>query len=175
MTKTITIVILLFFSSCTTYLTTSKTEFKKELSDNKYEYLNGTYFNSISYYDDFWTTITDVKQSTDSLKDLQKEILEITALSSNLVKIKLYDNKSPIDSIFITGAFNDSTFAFRRKRNIGLLFPLFWTYDTDDFKIYLDNDKNLCLNRYGKSFVFVTIVPFMAADGSFNKKFKRQK
>lgn len=164
-----------FLNSCTTYLLTSKTEKEMQPVENKNQFLNGRYYNSISYYDDFWTTVTDKKQSTDSLKNLQNEILELKTLSNNLLLAKLFDNNILIDSIRIVGTFKDSTFLFKRKRNISLLFPIFWTYDTDDLKLKLDKDNNLCLNRYGKRFVFVTIAPMMAADGSFEKKFNRQK
>jgi hypothetical protein len=143
--------------------------------ENKNQFLNGRYFNSISYYDDFWTTVTEKKQSTDSLKNLQNEILELKTISNNLLLVKLFDNNLLIDSIRIEGTFKDSTFLFKRKRNISVLFPIFWTYDTDVLKLRLDKDDNLCLNRHGKSFVFVTFAPVMAADGSFEKKFKRQK
>ena len=176
MKKTTVIILLSFFlKSCTTYLLTSKTEKKIQPAENKNQLLDGRYYNSISYYDDFWTTVTDKKQSTDSLKNLKNEILELKTLSNNLLLIKLFDNNILIDSICIVGTFKDSTFLFKRKRNIRLLFPIFWTYDTDDLKLKLDKDDHLCLNRYGKSFVFVTIAPMMAADGSFEKKFKRQK
>lgn len=176
MNKTFEIIILCFFlNSCTTYLTTSKTVKENQTIESKNQFLNGRYYNSISYYDDFWTTITDKKQSTDSLKNLRNEILELKALSNNLLLAKLFDNNTLIDSIHIVGTFKDSTFIFKRKRNISMFFPIFWTYDTDDFKLKLDKDNNLCLNRNGKSFVFVTLAPMMAADGSFEKKFIRWK
>lgn len=73
------------------------------------------------------------------------------------------------------GAFTYTAFIFKHKREIGLLFPVFRTYDTDNSQLKPDNDGNLCLHRYGESLVFITFAPIMAADGSFEKKLMRQK
>ncbi len=164
------IVILSILSSCSKYLYKSNDIKVRSKIENQYLYFNGFFKDSMSNDQSFMKTLHGRKFVFDSFKNIQNLKIELKSISGKVLLVKLYEDSTVKDSVYIKGKFKDSSFIFKTKRNIVMLFPLFWDYNILKYKFVFDGNKNICLKEYGESYVFITIAPIMAANGRFTYK-----
>jgi hypothetical protein len=163
-----TIIIITLFSSCSTYtISTKKVKNEVLIGNNSIE---GFYYNG-SDYSTFWNQVSTKNKKTNYKKN---EIVEVVQLSPTLIKLRLLEDKSSKDSLYIKGKFKGDRFEFKTRKYIEDLFPLFWTYTKEKFIIESDTSKNLTLTSDGWGLNIFIFVPIMAADGHQKFNYKRQ-
>lgn len=163
--------------SCSTVRLKSRIDKDQYLDVNSFDKLSGDFKNSkddtIYHYSTLYNNF-----NYDTLYRQKDLIVNFKPIDKNIIKLKVFDNETAIDSLTIKGKYRKGYFKVRRQVKASFIAgPLLWVLAENTKYIGLTKDNNLVvMNSGGSGFLLLIAFPiFAAGGGQTNIEYERQR
>ncbi len=163
--------------SCSTVRLKSRIDKDQYLDVNSFDKLSGDFKNSkddtIYHYSTLYNNF-----NYDTLYRQKDLIVNFKPIDKNIIKLKVFDNETAIDSLTIKGKYRKGYFKVRRQVKANFIAgPLLWVLAENTKYIGLTKDNNLVvMNSGGSGFLLLIAFPiFAAGGGQTNIEYERQR
>lgn len=180
MVKSRTIIFLsltVLFCSCSTVRFKSRKGIDIHLDANSSSKISGNYKNSKNDTINFRRTLYS-NFNYDSLSRQKDLIVNITPIDKNNIKLLVFDNKTPIDSLTIKGKYRRGYFKMRRQWSASFIAgPLLWILGDNLKYMGLTKENKLVIINSGSGGVMLLVAfpIFAGGSGQFENEYERKK